>query len=348
MTRFSLLVLGAAGAFGLVGCGGSGSNDRTTYAYVGNRDGASISTYRVAATGELTAIGSGPEAVSSDPCGLAATPNGKYLYAATFTTSINQYKIEEDGTLTPLSPATVTIAGSGDYGIVVSPNSKYVYAVGGDNKVYQYVIESDGTLTPNATPTIDTGGGATLIAVSPNGQFVFVACSSDNTIARYEIGAGGSLTSLGTATSTSNGPFSMSFNEAGTSLYVGNYASNTVQGFTVGGDGSLTSLGAVAGPNTPYGVAEANGFVFSPSYNGTTEIKRYEEGGNGALTELAPALATTHQWQWPIAAYRNVVYVCNQGDNNVGVYSVGAAGDLTLIDTEPAGDEPASFAFARR
>src|SRR5579863_266315 len=92
--------------------------------------------------------------------------------------TVAQFHVESDGTLTPLSPATV--AGPSPYGtnfVTVDPSGTYLFAnsalLGGTASVNQYVIGSDGTLAPNDTPTVNVTGWNELL-FTPNGQFAFV------------------------------------------------------------------------------------------------------------------------------------------------------------------------------
>jgi 6-phosphogluconolactonase (cycloisomerase 2 family) len=344
--------------FGLLGCGGGGgagggSGGTVAFAYVGSRSGGGgINVFSVGADGVLTDLGL-PASTADDVGGIAVSRSGAYLYAADFQGSISQFRVNPNGSLTALTPATVNLP-SGNSGIAVTPNGKYLYATSEENKVYQYLIGVDGKLTPNGTPSVDTGDDPVHITINPLGQFAYVSNSDDNTISCYIINAAGVLIPNGTV-NTGGGPWTTTIDRGGDYLYVGCASASVVAEFKIQNDGTLTNIGpgSVPGPATCYGVAASPSLdiVIAGSYTGTNELARYTFNPIGSLTEIGPRVATTSTNQWPLTfSSDNVLYVMNQNDNSVSVYTVDGAGALTLRDTELGGpmNEPASIGFVRR
>jgi trimeric autotransporter adhesin len=124
-------------------------NPAGTFLYVPNVGDASVSTYSVGSSGQLTKVGAdaiitGP---SDDPFGIAVDPSGKYVYVDTFNAA-NLYGlvIQPDGTVsashqTPGSPYTVgatTTPPSGattplPWGITIDPSGRLLVV---DNNAY--------------------------------------------------------------------------------------------------------------------------------------------------------------------------------------------------------------------
>jgi 6-phosphogluconolactonase len=145
---------------------------------------------------------------------IAIDPSGKYAYVANLNgNSISEYAIAANGTLSPLTPATVTT--TNPRSIAIDPKGPYVYVANGTSElnstvgqsVSQYTIAGTGALTPMTPATVAAGIGASSVTVDPTDQYVYVAnrgsvspYTPGSTVSQYVIGATGGLTPLGTAT----------------------------------------------------------------------------------------------------------------------------------------------------
>ena len=114
-----------------------------------------IVPYKINPDGSLTANGP-PVPFGTTTYKLLLHPNGRFLYATSIfmpDNQVGQFRINEDGTITPLSPATVPTGGLPFSGSV-SPDGKYVYFTSQrDNTVSQFRVNADGTLTPLSPPS---------------------------------------------------------------------------------------------------------------------------------------------------------------------------------------------------
>ncbi len=150
-------------------------------------------------------------------------PANQYAYVVNFGAgTVSQFLVGSDGTLTALSPATVTTGANGNTptAIAVSPDYSYVYVTNyTDGTVSQYSIAPGGVLTPLASVpgtvpyfsgTVPTGRtmmpGPAAIAVDPNGKYVFVLNATEATITEFSIGTMGELTPLATTLAASTLP----------------------------------------------------------------------------------------------------------------------------------------------
>jgi 6-phosphogluconolactonase (cycloisomerase 2 family) len=172
------------------------------YAYMVNQNQGTASQYMIGVTGALTPMSPATVATGlgtglSLPQSITVHPTGKYLYVANWGDStVSQYTISQDGTLMPMSPATVS-AGSGPSSITIDPKGKYLYVANCCNTaISQYSIKLDGTLTPMLPATISTGYGTGSISIDPTGKYVYLTGAVDGVVSQYMIGPIGSLTPL--------------------------------------------------------------------------------------------------------------------------------------------------------
>jgi len=137
------------------------------YAYVLNGGDETISQFVISGDGTLLPMT--PAFVNvSVPTSITIDPTGKYVYVTAHNilqaqgglfvpgsamSSIFQFKIENNGALTPLTPAEIVVAGASSR-VVVDRKAKNAYilsdCVGTEciGMVSQYAIASDGTLAP--------------------------------------------------------------------------------------------------------------------------------------------------------------------------------------------------------
>ena len=149
----SLIVLAACSDGG--GGGGEGGGGGSTspsivprFAYVANQLDDSVSTYVVdAATGRLKFIGKAATGIF--PFSVALHPSGQYAYVANLgTSSVSQYTIGADGSLTPMANPSANSPSSPRI-FTVDPTGSYAYAAYASG-VSQYTIGADGSLAQNS------------------------------------------------------------------------------------------------------------------------------------------------------------------------------------------------------
>jgi 6-phosphogluconolactonase (cycloisomerase 2 family) len=133
-------------------------NPASTFAYAtASVVGASgIQALAIAPDGTTTAVGA-PVPFGAAAYKVVITPDGKFVYAVSLSAPDNvvgQFKVNANGSLTPLSPATVP-ASSFTTNVTVSPDGKFLYTTNyRDNTVSQFRINADGTLTPLNPPFV--------------------------------------------------------------------------------------------------------------------------------------------------------------------------------------------------
>ncbi len=155
--------------------GGITVDPTSSYAYLSNINGKTVSEYGIGANGTLSSLNPASVAAGTEPVYLAFDPTGKYAYEANYTVdfsaaqgTVSQYAVGSGGQLTPLAPAAV-LAGTGPGWIAFDPFGKYAYVVNLGNgtlpgTVSEYAIGTDGSLTLIGTAT--AGLNAFMIATA--------------------------------------------------------------------------------------------------------------------------------------------------------------------------------------
>jgi 6-phosphogluconolactonase (cycloisomerase 2 family) len=224
--------------------------------------------------------------------------------------SVSQYDVGPDGTLSPMSPATVA-AGHEPTRPVVSPDGKSVYVTNnGSDSVSQYDIGAGGALSPKSPATVPTGAPPRgVLAVSPDGKSAYVIAlgeggdidSEPGFVFQYDIGPAGQLSPKTPFAVPANiFPGDITVSPDGRSVYVSGAPPHALGGlsymgmvlqYDVGPDGTLS-------PKTPSYVLDhffLDGMAVSPdgksvyaaqpSFGG---VQQYEVGAGGQLSPTSP------------------------------------------------------------
>jgi 6-phosphogluconolactonase (cycloisomerase 2 family) len=269
----------------------------TTTATISNATGTNgLATGLAVGTTNITAtLGS----IVSPAQMLTVTSATQYAYATNDGAgTVSQYTIGPDGTLSPMTPATVP-AGTNPYAVAVDSTGHYAYvANNGSANISQYTIGTGGALTLAAT--VAAGNGPNGITV--NNGYVYVPNNTDGTVSQYSI-VGGALQPLTPATVTvgvgaGTFPQTIFVNAAGTVAYVATEGNGTTIQSTIAvyrvtaGVLSTTAtstvgLGTAANPTSI--VIDPTGTYLYVAELGNATIGEYSIGGGGALTPLSPA-----------------------------------------------------------
>jgi 6-phosphogluconolactonase len=225
------------------------------FAYVANLADNTVSQYKIGADGSLAALTIAAVAAGICPATVMVDPSNHFVYAASFgvvgptppagPSTIYQYTIGADGSLTPVAAAPSAASGSGPNAMATDPAGKYLYVVNlGDNNVGQYTIGADGSLTAMATATVPAGTRPFDIAVDPSGKYAYVANSASNNISQYTIDpASGALHPMSTATvAAGSGVSGITVDPTGSYVYGTSRNTATISQYTIGADGSLTPM----------------------------------------------------------------------------------------------------------
>ncbi|QKJ88777.1 6-phosphogluconolactonase [Paramixta manurensis] len=174
---------------------------------------------------------------------ISTDPSGKFLFNTDLGLDrIYQYRLSDDGKLTPNSPAWIpaSSAGAGPRHFVFHPNGKTVYLVNEEaSTLTRYTFNAhQGTLTEGATvSTLPAGFKGTSFAaglvMDKSGKNLYVANRLHNSITHFAIEANGTLTHKDDIWTRGDYPRTLTLSPDGHSLYAMNQRSDNVTRFNV-------------------------------------------------------------------------------------------------------------------
>jgi 6-phosphogluconolactonase len=150
-----------------------------------------------------------PFTTGDNPYGLAIAPGGGFLYTGNKTSSsISEFTINSDGTLTPLANSPISEVYNAPVSLVIDKSGKYLYAANqGNGNLIGYSIGSDGSLTLISTSPFVTGTQPNFVAADPGGGYIFVGYgTSPPALQSFSLDSStGTLTSVGAYSLTGSG-----------------------------------------------------------------------------------------------------------------------------------------------
>jgi 6-phosphogluconolactonase (cycloisomerase 2 family) len=299
---------------------------------------SAITTATVAAAAPPTNTG---------PLRSAVDPTGKFLYVAdNLSRTVSQFKINADGTLSPLSPPTVSVALPPSSILAnPAPGSHTLYVGATDNTngaIYQFNINPDGTLTMLTPATPASTSQPLELLIDPAGKFLF-AIDHNEGIRQFTINANGTLTQNGPDVTTGQ-LFAAAITTDGKYLYT----SGGPRQYRINPDGTLSLIGVLSlssgteegmctNPAGPYLYV-----TFSPRAGGGGGIDVYTINANGTLTKNGLSVPFSQfAFQCAVTPDGKYLYVValNTPDNVVAQYAINANGTITPLSppTVPAG-----------
>lgn len=243
-------------------CVCTAADSKRVFAYVSFEDGT-VAQYRVSTTGEFIPLSPASLKVDQTPA-VFVDRKARFLYVSGSTrlddehyrNTISQFRIERDGTLTPLNPAAVSTNrerlpdSNFEHPLfgVFDRSGKYLYVAlsSSDGKVAQFAVNGDGTLSPLSPATVDAGNAPGRIVIHPTKPFVFVGNRYDGNISRYRIGKDGTLTPLHSNESMDFGGSDLAFSADGKYLYSTADRYQTLEQYEVGEDGTLSEVSSAS------------------------------------------------------------------------------------------------------
>ena len=140
---------------------------------------ASIAQYSIQSNGTLAPLAQAYLTLPVSASGsLAIDPGGRYAYLPGATNApgglISQFSISADGTLSPLTPATVA-ATQGTVAVTIAPSGQTAYVMSTcidtacDGQIEPFTIGANGTLTPTGVVTL-TGAQVNPVEMVPDGS----------------------------------------------------------------------------------------------------------------------------------------------------------------------------------
>jgi 6-phosphogluconolactonase (cycloisomerase 2 family) len=125
-------------------------------------------------------IAGSPYATGNTPSGLTIDSSGKFLYTANnIDSSISEFRIESDGSLTELPGSPIGQTANGPVALLIENSGKYMYVVNQSaGNLLAYSIGSDGSLTLTSNSQFGTAAQPNFAAMDPSGKYMFVGNQS--------------------------------------------------------------------------------------------------------------------------------------------------------------------------
>lgn len=262
------------------------------FLYASNSASNTVSAFAIdPGSGFLTPVSGSPfqtgafnDPASGSGISLAATPDGKYLYAGStgLLGQITIYSINATGALTIIDRSPIAADGPMS-SLKVSPDGNYLVAtVPSASELSVYTIRNNGNLHEiHGYPYALTPAPATSVDFNCAGTLLY-AGSASGTIYGFNFSSGKLSPVLGspfTTGSASNEVVALSADDS--TLFSSNQAGNSVTAFAVNSNGGLTLPGTSvnAGDTNPYpgglAVSSDGAFLFAADLNSTST------GGSG-------------------------------------------------------------------
>jgi 6-phosphogluconolactonase len=164
-----------------------------------------IDVFHVQADGTLS-----PIVVNPNPApgtfSVAFAPNGVAIVSetgaptATNGSAISSYKVNPDGTLTPITHSLPTFGAANCWNAITPDGTKVYVSNSGSDNISGFNIGKDGTLTPiGGTIVGNNPSGSHNVDIAVTGNFLYTINSQSGNVGVFAINADGSLTSLGQA-----------------------------------------------------------------------------------------------------------------------------------------------------
>jgi 6-phosphogluconolactonase len=271
--------------------------------YLANKDGNSISAYRIEGNGALKQVVGSPFPAGKWPVSVKADPFGRFLYASNMgDDTVWTYRIGWNGALNRLA---VSSAGVMPDALAVDPFGRFLYVTNIDTPGYEgnplapvshvsaFRVGLNGTLTPVPGSPFPAGYSPTCVAADPTGRFVYVgnAGSQDEvseTISGYRVAGNGTLIRLaGSPFHDGESPQSMAVDPFGRFLYTAGEYDLALLTYRIAWTGILTNLPG-SSYRTDSGFEPWNAVVADP-------LGRFVYTSSGAESNPADAIFTVYR-----------------------------------------------------
>lgn len=262
-------------------------------------------------TGPLAAAPGSPYSLATSNGfleGVAATPNGKFVYVVGLAGAISGFSIGSDLSLTPIPGSPFPVAAQ-SVAAATETSSKFLFVVN-SSSVSAFTIDSaTGALAAAGTPiALSASALATpeMAATAPGGNFLYVAVNGTNHVDAFSFDANtGVLTPVnGSPFLVGTGPLALTATTS--TLYVIDSSGGAIS--ALAWNKNTGSLGEISGSpfSAPYGagLTSLNGqYLYVTSVNNafppfSNEILGYSINSSGSLTPLSgsPFPASVSLW----------------------------------------------------
>jgi 6-phosphogluconolactonase (cycloisomerase 2 family) len=272
----------------------------------------------------------------TQPMNIVVSPDSKFVYVIQESGSVvAQFsRNTANGTLTPLTPATVSCPGIAS-GALISPDGKFFYVLGyGAFVIQQFSRDTaTGLLTAGGTISANTGGSSTReMCMSPDGLSLYFGGYSGGVYQMSRNPTTGALAALvppSVASYSGVSGQSLVVSPDGAHVYSVSSSNTLIYQFSRNtSTGLLTALGtpttALATNSKDIAISPDGLGVYVSSTSALTISQFGRDPATGLLTALSPATIPTGQ------TGATSFNICVSGDN-LNLYSLNVNGALSTI-----------------
>lgn len=331
--------------------GANGSFRFSTPVPWGGSYSVSVGTQPVAQVCTVSQGSGGP--VGADVTTVAVNCTAHFAYVSNSgADSLNQYTIDSNGQLAPMSPAGISTPSS-PAGIALDASGQYLYVASTYGPgVAPYGIGASGALTALSPSLVPAGTQPFGATADPKAPYLYVTNNGGASLSQFAIGGGGALSNLSPPSlTTPNGPYELRVDPTGQYLYMSNNGASSLSQFVIGAGGTLTPMS----PATVAAGAYPVGLTVSPAGHavyvallGANAVAQYSVGAGGSLVPMSPATVAAGTMPMSVAVDRSgrYAYVANYGDGSnpstVSQYTISSSGGLVpmSVPTVAAGVGP--------
>jgi len=328
---------------------GQGAKSQLQFAYVAGNN--FVSVYVIdSATGALTEINRSPFAAGTWARGVAADPQGHFLYIPNWlSANVSAYGIDGDTGALSTIPGSPFAAGDHPAAVAVDPLGRFVYVANqysGNISVFS-INPTTGALTRVPDSPFQTYEWPVGMAAGPSGKFLYVA-NFWGQVSVYAISGNGSLSEIpGSPFYAGTGTFQVAISPSGKFAYAAAQYSNGVFAYSIDStSGALTEIPGSPFPagSDPYFVAvdPSGRFVYTANfYFGlyAGNVSGYAiDSATGALAAVpgSPFPAGNNPGGIAVDVSGRFVYTANDGSSTSSGYVIDqSTGALSPIQGSP-------------
>jgi 6-phosphogluconolactonase (cycloisomerase 2 family) len=323
------------------------------FAYVIASGASEIQAFSLDNSGNLTKIG-GPIATGVNPHHVDVDRTGRFVYVSNHDSSfVSGWRINTDGSLDPMNPATgspVLTADVGPHSSVIDQTGSFLYVVSGTgaSTIKAYTIDTStgptrGMPTAIAGQSFPVGTHGHNVTISPNNLFIYVAAETSGEVYAFSRDTtSGALTAQGVMTGLPNCD-AVAVSPDNKFLYAA--YTNAVEVFSIAANGALTRITPVSAFSTnnagqgsgPHSMTiHPNGqTLYTANINANTVSVFRVDTATGALTELQTPPPATGTFPNYVLVHPNQLFLftADQGPGALSRFGINADGKLTTPAT---------------
>lgn len=306
--------------------------------------------------GQTCQVSAGSSSASSgDVSSVSISCRGYRVYVAnTLSNSLAQFAVGSGGSLSALSPATVSVPYLPSALVVNADGSRAWLDYRDDETVSVLDIDRSGALSVSSLSSQAATFGYAL-ALSPDASHLYAVNYGGASVSQFSLASTGQLSALSpSSVSTGLAPYAMAITADGAYAYVANASDDTVSLYAVGSTGKLSALSKATVSVASYGskpqglaVAPGGGWLYVTLADSAKVLSYRIDSSTGLLTYSSSQSTGTTPRAIVLSSDGTHAYVANAGSASVSQFLV-SGGTLTPMATRTVttGSTPSGVALS--